>query len=94
MKRNCPKKNENKPYISAGIVENKINENDVVNYIGSAASIHLVMSISFLKDVRKVQPSEIMRTVGGELIKLTHKGKRLLMTRYGSLQLSEVYYAK
>ncbi len=32
-----------------------------------------------------------MQTVGGEL---THKGKRLLVTRYGSLQLSEVYYAK
>ncbi len=35
-----------------------------------------------------------MQTVGGELIRLTHKGKRLLVTRYGSLQLSEVYYAK
>ncbi len=35
-----------------------------------------------------------MQTVGGGLIRLTHKGKRLLVTRYGSLQLSEVYYAK
>ncbi len=31
VKRNCPKKSENKTHISAGLVENKINENDIIN---------------------------------------------------------------
>ncbi len=94
VKRNCPNTSKNKPHISAGIVENVINENDVCNYIDSASSIHLVTSIDLLRDVMEVTSREIMQTVGGEFIKLTHKGNRLLVTRYGSLQMSEVYYAK
>ncbi len=35
-----------------------------------------------------------MQTVGGEFVQLTHKGKRMLVTQHGTLQLSEVYYAE
>ncbi len=62
--------------------------------IDSASSIHLVTSIDFLTDAREVRSGENIQTVGGELIRLTHKGKRLLETQHGSLHLSEVYYAK
>ncbi len=94
VRNNCPKSSRSKPYINAAITENVINEDVVTNYIDSASSIHLVTSITFLTNIRDVRTEENMQTVGGELIQLTHKGKRTIATQHGTLQLSEVYYAE
>ncbi len=94
VRRHCPHRNKSRPHISAAIKENLINENVITNYIDSASSIHLVTSLNFLTDIREVTPVENMQAVGGELIQLTHKGKRTVMAQHGTLQLSEVYYAE
>ncbi len=94
VRRDCPKRSRKNPHISAGTMKNVINEIDICSYIDSASTIHLVNSIDLLTDVMEIITKETVQTVGGELIKLTHKGNRILGMRHGTLQLSEVYYVR
>ncbi len=67
--------------------------NENVNYVDSACSVHIVSSLDLLEKVQRIEERTV-QSVGGELIKLTHKGTRVINTKQGPLSLTETYYCQ
>ncbi len=63
------------------------------NYIDSACSVHIVSSIDLLHGAQQINERTV-QSASGELIRLTHKGTRIINTKNGPLKLSEVYYCE
>ncbi len=70
-----------------------MNNRNLVNYVDSACSCHVVGDLSLLEGrVEKVSGMSV-KSVGGQMIKLTHKGSRVLNTLNATLSIKEAYYA-
>ncbi len=93
MKKDC--NSVERKYIAA-----RLNMNDSENVIecyletliDSASSCHTVASLSLLDEGTVENVNRTVKAANGKEIMLTHKGKRTIRTRQGTLALSEVYY--
>ncbi len=78
----------------------KLNESETVidcyyeSILDTACSCHVVTSLGLLERGTITHANERIIAANGSEITLTHKGKRSIITKYGKLQLSNVYYAK
>ncbi len=92
IRKNCQK------YTSKGnnFIAATLNKNCIdcykKTYIDTASSCHTVTSLKLLDKGTIQNVDETVRTANGDVIRLTHKGKRTIPTKQGVVTLSEVYY--
>ncbi len=92
-KRDCKPKEKN--HISATLSMNKNKNTNCIDrysktYVDSASSCHTVNSLKLLDRGSIQQINESVKSVDGTEIKLTHKGKRTIRTKQGTITLGEV----
>ncbi len=92
IRKNC-KKNTSKGnnFIAATLNKNCI-DCYKKTYIDTASSCHTVISLKLLDKETIQNVDETVRTANGDVIRLTHKGKRTIPTKQGVVILNEVYY--
>ncbi len=93
LKRDCKAAGTARPGMAAAACAVPRSAPKNANYVDSACSVHMVSSLDLLQEVKRVEEGTV-KSVGGKLIKLTHKGTRIIDTKEGPLKLTEAYYCQ
>ncbi len=67
-------RDKNKHGIAAATLNEAPPSEDLANYVDSACSAHIVGSLDLLNEMSTLNPPRTLRSVGGQLVSLTHRG--------------------
>ncbi len=96
MQKDCKvkPKEENRTFAALNANNNANIDCYKVTYVDSGSSCHVVSSLNLLNSGSVTRTNKVIKSVDGKGVLLSHKGGRMIMTKDGTLTLSEVYYSK